>query len=128
MTELARSKQRESTSGFVDDSTLLAEARTFPDAHHILNDMMTRENGALEYAREHNVHVELIKTAVLDLTRKRERRQGHPTRTQPISRPTAVIAGQHITPSSSHKYIGVILDQELRFKEHAAYALGKGQY
>ncbi|OSX55960.1 hypothetical protein POSPLADRAFT_1106853, partial [Postia placenta MAD-698-R-SB12] len=45
-----------------------------------------------------------------------------------MTRPTSVIAGQPITPSASHKYIGVILDQELRFKEHAAYALGKGQF
>ncbi|EED81350.1 predicted protein [Postia placenta Mad-698-R] len=45
-----------------------------------------------------------------------------------MTQPTSVIAKQPITPSASHKYISVILDQELQFKEHVAYALGKGQF
>ncbi|KAG1787235.1 uncharacterized protein HD556DRAFT_1247207, partial [Suillus plorans] len=36
------------------------------------------------------------------------------------------IRGHRIEPSPSHKFLGVIIDQELRFKEHAAYALAKG--
>lgn len=128
MTELAHPKSGEGTSGFVDDSTLLAEAKSFEETHRMLDNMMTRPSGAIVYAREHNVHFELTKTAVLDLTRRRERAHGQGTRTLPLKRPIATIAGQLIRPLASHKYVGVILDQELRFKEHAAYALGKGQF
>ncbi|KAG1879044.1 hypothetical protein F4604DRAFT_1507954, partial [Suillus subluteus] len=39
----------------------------------------------------------------------------------------AITINEHtIQPSSSHKFLGVIIDQELRFKEQAASALAKG--
>lgn len=113
MTKLAHTDKGEGTSGFVDDSMFLAEAKTFEDTHRKLDQMMTRPNGTLHYACEHNVQFELTKTGLLDLTRKRERSTGHPTRTHPTTRPIAAIAGQQITPLASHKYIGVILNQEL---------------
>lgn len=47
-------------------------------------------------------------------------------RTIHVTRPPLVIGQQTITPSHPYKYLGVILDQELRFKEHAAYTLAKG--
>ncbi|KAG1886669.1 hypothetical protein F4604DRAFT_1521183, partial [Suillus subluteus] len=31
-----------------------------------------------------------------------------------------------IQPSHSHKFLGIIIDEELRFKEHGAHALAKG--
>ena len=36
------------------------------------------------------------------------------------------ISGTTIWMEKSHKFLGVVLDQELQFKEHAAYAHGKG--
>ena len=36
------------------------------------------------------------------------------------------IRGSTINPSLSHKFLGVLVDQELRWKEHSAYALAKG--
>ncbi|KAL7281404.1 hypothetical protein ACG7TL_004717 [Trametes sanguinea] len=90
--------------------------------------MMVRTSGVLAWSRPRKVEFELSKTALVVFSRRREPIPGRPHRTQPIHRPDAVIAGQRITPSTSVKHIGVILDQELRFKEHAQYALGKGQY
>lgn len=37
-----------------------------------------------------------------------------------------IIRGNVIRPSPTHKFLGVILDQELRWKEHVAYAIVKG--
>jgi hypothetical protein len=36
------------------------------------------------------------------------------------------IRGSIIHPSATHKFLGVILDQELRWKAHIAYAIAKG--
>ncbi|KAG2739808.1 hypothetical protein P692DRAFT_20687733, partial [Suillus brevipes Sb2] len=41
-------------------------------------------------------------------------------------RPSITIRNHIINPSHSHKFLGVIIDDELKFKEHAAYALAKG--
>ncbi|KAF8478834.1 hypothetical protein JB92DRAFT_3279219, partial [Gautieria morchelliformis] len=36
--------------------------------------------------------------------------------------------GQHtIEPTTTHKFLGVLLDQELRFKDHTNYVLAKGE-
>lgn len=35
--------------------------------------------------------------------------------------------GEHtVTTTDSHRFLGVLMDSELRFKKHAAYATGKG--
>jgi len=41
-------------------------------------------------------------------------------------RPPMTIHGNIITPSPLHRFLGVIVDQELRWKEHAAFTLAKG--
>ncbi|KAI0742790.1 hypothetical protein C8Q80DRAFT_1057294, partial [Daedaleopsis nitida] len=72
----------------------------------------------------HFVDFELTKTASVGFTRRHKPDPGRPGHT----RPTLVIAGQQIKPSKSHKYIGVIHDQELRFHDYAQYTYGKGSY
>lgn len=36
------------------------------------------------------------------------------------------LQGRFIEPANSHKFLGIILDQELQLKEHSAYTLEKG--
>ncbi|OJT13951.1 hypothetical protein TRAPUB_9490 [Trametes pubescens] len=126
--EIAHEKRGERVIGFVDDTTLIARAKTLPACYEKLNDMMERAGGINDWAHPRKVEFELTKTAILALTRRREPTPGQPRRTRPLTRPTAHIAGQAVTPSTSVKHVGVILDQELRFKEHAQYALGKGSF
>ena len=63
---------------------------------------------------------------LMGFTRRRETAHGGNKKTRLITRPTIDLPGQTILPSTSHKFLGVLLDQELRFKEQAAYALDKG--
>ncbi|KAG2029192.1 hypothetical protein BDR03DRAFT_881567, partial [Suillus americanus] len=50
----------------------------------------------------------------------------NPGKTKPVHRPSITLSSHTIQPSRSHKFLGIIIDEELRFKEHAAYALAKG--
>lgn len=43
-----------------------------------------------------------------------------------LERPSITLRGTHIRPSKSHKFLGIIIDQELNFKEHTMSALAKG--
>ncbi|KAH7903726.1 hypothetical protein BJ138DRAFT_982075, partial [Hygrophoropsis aurantiaca] len=43
-----------------------------------------------------------------------------------VPRPPIVINQQTIQPMTAHKFLGIILDQELRFKEQATHAIEKG--
>lgn len=95
-------------------------------ANRKLKGTMEKPGRALEWSRKHNAEFELDKTALVCLSRKRIPDTDNPRKTVPIPRPSIMISGHTIHPSSSHKFLGVIIDQELRFKEQAASALAKG--
>jgi hypothetical protein len=124
--EIAKGGRGESVIGFVDDTTLLAEGDDLESAFGKLTDMMTRAGGAQEWARDHDCTFAPDKFGLMGFTRKREKDPTMAKKTRPLPRPTVRI-GQHvIQPTTSHKFLGVLIDQELRFKEHANYALQKG--
>ena len=77
--------------------------------------MLEREGGAYEWSADHNSRFETSKFSLVDFTLSKSK--PHPPMT---------ICGNIITPAPSHKFLGVVVDQELRWKEHAAYALAKG--
>ena len=103
-------------AAYVDDTILVATAKTFEDTHQVLADMMTREKGALHWAKEHNSKFELTKLALMDFAHQSKK----------ICRPPLQIAGTTIEASKSVKYLGVYLDQHLSWKEQEVYATRKG--
>jgi len=111
---IAKNKD-ELTLAFVDDTVLLAIAKSFQDTHKILGDMLEREGGAYKWSADHNSRFETSKFGLVDFTL---------SKSKPC--PPMTIRGNVITPTPSHKFLGVVVDQELRWKEHAAYALAKG--
>ena len=106
----------EIAAAYVDDTILVATAKTFEDTHQMLADMMTREKGALHWAKEHNSKFELTKLALMDFAHQSKK----------ICRPPLQIADTTIEASKSVKYLGVYLDQHLTWKEQEAYATRKG--
>ena len=114
LVDTPRSKN-ELTLAFVDDTVFLAIADTFQEAHDILLNMLTRPGGGFDWSKDHNSRFEASKFALMDLTMSKTKQ-----------RPQMTIRGATIKPVPSHKFLGVILDQELRWKEHTAYAIAKG--
>lgn len=116
LVEMAKGK-RELTLAFVDDTAFLAIGETFQETHRILRDMLERRRGGFEWSSKHNSRFEPSKFALMDFSLNRSR-----------ERPPMTIRGAVITPSPTHKFLGVILDQELRWREHTAYAIAKGAH
>ncbi|QRW09851.1 Reverse transcriptase from transposon X-element protein [Ceratobasidium sp. AG-Ba] len=113
--ELANADNQEMASGFVDDIALLARAKTLGEANDKLVSMMDRPGGMREWAANHTCEHEYEKTALIGFSR----RPGE-------VRPPITIAGIEIQPSRSHRFLGVIFDQQLRWKEQAAKAVATG--
>lgn len=90
--------------------------------------MVTRPMGALEWSRDHLSKFELDKTGLIVFTNRRIVDPIHPCRTIAMPRPTVVINGQVIKASQSLKFLGVILDQELKFKAQTDHTAAKGKY
>ena len=106
----------EAAIAYVDDAILTATASTFQQAHDKLADMMTRQGGAIEWTATHNSMFEYSKLALINFA--------HRSKSEP--RPPLILPTITITPSESVKYLGVILDKGLNWKEQAAYVTGKG--
>ena len=114
LVETAKGKQ-ELTLAFVDNMAFLAIGKTFQETHQILGDMLERRGGGFEWSTKHNSCFEPSKFALMDFSLNRSR-----------ERPPMMIRGAVITSSPTHKFLGVILNQELRWREHTAYAIMKG--
>ena len=106
----------ESAVAYVDDAILIATAKDFHGAHDKILDMMTRKDGALEWAEKHNSRFEFSKLALI----------GFAHHSKKLPRPALSLPNAIIEPTSSAKYLGIILDQNLNWKEQLAYVTGKG--
>ena len=106
----------EDAAAYVDDAILIATAKSFEETHKILEAMMTRTGGAMDWANEHNSKFELTKLALMGFAHRNKR----------MARLPLKIESTTVEPSSSAKYLGVYLDQHLNWKEQEANALKKG--
>jgi hypothetical protein len=118
----------EIASAFIDDSYLAARVRHIEETYNMLKQMMTRLQGTLEWALTHNSKFELDKSGLMTFTHKRVPDPTRRGKTIPLPRPPININGHSINSSPTIKFLGIILDQELRFKAQADHAAAKGKF
>jgi Reverse transcriptase (RNA-dependent DNA polymerase) len=125
--DIVRGRKGEDSVGFVDDTTIMAEEADLEEAFGRLTDIMTRPDGAYSWAAKHDCHFAVEKFELMGLTRRREKNPTKQGKTRPVQRPPIKISQHIIKPTTTHKFLGLVMDQELRFKEHANYVLKKGE-
>src|SRR6202522_3998 len=112
---------------YADDGVCVAWGETLENAGEKIEELFKREGGPKDWEQTHHSIYELHKSGALAATRKRVVDPNNPRKR--VKHPPITIkldVGSHITTSSTQKYLGVIMDSELRFKEQAAAAIGKG--
>ena len=114
LVDVARGKD-ELALAFVDDTAFLAIGKTFQETHRILGDMLERAGGGYQWSADHNSRFEPSKFALIDFSLNRSK-----------ERPPLTTRNITITPTRTHKFLGIIIDQELRWREQVNHALGKG--
>ena len=115
LTDIAKPSNKETALAFVDDTAFIAVGKTFEETHATLADMMERPNGAMQWSKDHNSKFEVNKFALIDFSRNKLR-----------NRPTLTIRNTQIKPAEHHRFLGLIVDQELTWKRHAGHAIAKG--
>jgi hypothetical protein len=92
-----------------------------------LKSMMQQEGGGLDWCNGHNSKLSLPKTIYLLITRKcvPNPNQTSKQKTIPMPRKAITINGKDIEPLQHAKYLGVYVDQELKWKEQASRAVKK---
>ena len=124
--DIPNKKKGELGAGFIDDIKFMARGPTFEAANMKLANIVERPGGCFEWSTTHQVEFEIDKTALVQASRRRQKSPTNPRKTVPTARVPIKIAGRLIKPVSSHKFLGVIIDEQLRFKEQMAAAAAKG--
>src|ERR1700677_2147742 len=100
----------------VDDTILIATGSDFTETHNILQSMMTREKGAIEWSNDNNSKFEFSKLALIDFTHCNSKKE----------RTLLTLLNMTLTPTANTKYLGVFLNQHLDWSTHRNYAVEKG--
>ena len=96
-------RDHESALAYMDDAILVATAKDFTKTHNILERMMNREGGAVDWSTKHNSKFEFSKLMLIDFAHRNSKK----------SRPDLELSDITITPMQNAKYLGVFLDQHL---------------
>lgn len=81
---------------------------------------------ASDWSKTHNCHFAMDKFALVGFSRKREKDPENPKKTRLKKRPSINLNGTEVKPTAYHKFLGILIDEELRFNMHTDYALKKG--
>ena len=91
----------------------------------LIRDMMTREGGSQDWSHWHNSKFETSKLTLVGFSRQRAPNPSHPGKLRPEPRPNLELNGTVIKLVVSHKFLGVLFDQELQWNEQAEKVVAK---
>src|ERR1700677_520878 len=78
--------------------------------------MMTRTGGMIDWSKQHNSSIEYSKLALIDFTHPGVKKHRSPLQLPEIA----------VEPMQSAKYLGIVLDQNLKWGPQLAHVCGKG--
>ena len=85
--------------------------------------MMKKEGGGLQWSEEHNSRFKVTKSAILHLTRRTILDPDAEDRRIPPERPPLILEGKTVWEVECHKYLGIQIDSQLRWKEQAQWVI-----
>jgi ribonuclease HI/exonuclease III len=115
-------EENEDSLGFVDDVALIAVGDDFTETTGRLERMMVEEGGGLQWSHEHNSKFEVSKSVILHATRRTQADPDDEETRIPLHRPQLMIQGKHIQEVTNYKYLGVQIDDQLRWNVQAQRA------
>lgn len=104
--------------GSMDDVALVVTGKTFEECHDRVRRFMDRDGGAQDWSRAHNSVFSLDKFGLINC-KAQPKRIG-------LGPPLQLSDGTEIAPTDHHRFLGVLVDQGLKFKQHVAAAYAKG--
>ena len=112
----------EDALGYVDDIALIAIGEDFDESTRRLKEMMTKENGGLQWSRDHNSRFEVSKSAIIHFTRRTVPDPDSEHGRIPMPTPILTLEAQVVNEVKCYKYLGIQIDSQLRWKEQAQRA------
>ena len=97
---------------------LIATGKDFEETTNRLKHMMTGPNGGLEWSKEHNSKFEVSKSAIMHFTRQTIQDPANNTRI-PTPKCTLLLEGQLVKEATTYKYLSILINNQLKWKEQA---------
>ena len=126
MLDIPDRKNGEIGLGFIDDVCMAACGRSFPASNHKVKKIMEQWGGCIDWSHSHHINFKLDKNALVQATRQREPPDPITCKSAPVKRVPVTIAGRVTKLVKSHKFLGIIIDKEMWFKEQLASTVTKG--
>ncbi|PPQ77570.1 hypothetical protein CVT24_005191, partial [Panaeolus cyanescens] len=123
---MTNKKDKVTVLAFVDDVGILATGNNFNETHRRITKTMDERTGVRSWARSHNCSFGMEKFQLVDFSRKKTIDDDGLKIDLP--RPELKLRGLTIKPSRQAKFLGLILDQELRWKEQNTRVITKAAY
>ena len=120
--EIIDDERKEDAIGYVDDIAILVRGADFTETTQRLKALMTKEDGGLQWSRDHNSRFEVSKSVIMHFSRKTMPDPETDNRRIPLESPELVLEGQVVEKTDCFKYLGVQIDSQLRWKEQAQRA------
>ncbi|RPD54989.1 hypothetical protein L227DRAFT_510637, partial [Lentinus tigrinus ALCF2SS1-6] len=103
----------------MDDVAVLAVGRTFREVHSQLSDFMMRPGGGEDWSATHHSPYSVDKFNLVNFSRKLSIKKGR-------LGPALQLRGHRVQPSPYHRFLGILVDCELRHHPQVADAFAKG--
>ena len=126
MLDIPNRKNGEKGFRFIDDVCFVAHSPSFPASNGKIKKMVERRGGGIEWSCSHHVNFEMDKNTLVQCSQRREKPSANSRKTSPVKHVPITIDGRVTKPVKSHKFLGIIIDKELHFKEQLANAVAKG--
>ena len=107
---------------FVDDIAMVTFGDSFEETTGRLANLMEKERGGLKWSEDHNSRFETSKLVVMHLSRRTQPDPNHASKRVPLSRLQLLIQDKPIKEVATFKYLGVLIDNQLRWNEQAKRA------
>jgi len=120
--EIPDNELKEDAIGYVDDIAIMAIGEDFEESTNRLEEIMTKEDGGIQWSKEHNSRFEVSKSVIMHFTRKTSADPDAERGRIPMERPQLMLEGQVVQEVECFKYLGIQIDSKLRWKEQAQQA------
>ena len=120
--EIPDNEAKEDAVGYVDDIAMIATGENFNETTANLRYMMTKNQGGMQWSRDHNSRFEVTKSVVMHFTRKTRKDPEDNHRRIPVEAPDLILENQIVKEVNCFKYLGIQIDAQLRWKEQAQRA------
>ena len=109
--------QNEDALGYIDDIAFIAIGDNYHEMTAKLKNIMEKQNGGLDWSKSHNSHFEITKLVILHTSRRTIVDPEVNARHVPLPKLPLEINNQIISEVPHYKYLGILIDSQLRWKE-----------